>query len=237
MITPNKNYPGRKGAAGQWQKILEQIPRCKLFIDAMTGSGVVSSLVEKSGCDVVLNDIDEVTLSKIQITGDRVTVHNFDFTELLMLYDNSSAERVFYFDPPYMKETRSYQPDIYRYDWNSEQQHADFLKCVKQSGCPVIISHYPCELYDETLKGWRVVQYNAMTRAGLRVENLYMNFPQPGLLQCPGVVGDNFTDRQRIKRKVARIVDRLKNERAQDRAAILSSVINEFSAINSIIER
>lgn len=229
MITPQKTYPGRKGAAGQWQKILEQIPKCEMFIDAMTGSGVVGSLVARSGCKVVLNDIDEDVLKKIIVTGKNVSVHCSSFEELIMMYDNSAGDRVFYFDPPYLKATRSYQPNIYANDWETLEDHQMFLFRVRGMGCPTIISHYPCDLYDDALKDWRKVQYNSMTRAGVRVENLYMNFPAPGLLQCPHVVGENFTDRQRIKRKVSRIVERLKNENPLDRAAILSSVINEFS--------
>lgn len=72
-----------------------------------------------------------------------------------------------------------------------------------------------------------------MTRTGVRKESLYMNFPQPVLLQCYNHVGDNFTDRQRIKRKVTRLAKRLEKEPEKERAAILSSIIEQFSYVIS----
>lgn len=226
-VIPKKTYPGRKGAAGTWQKIISEIPRCEMFIDAMAGSGLISSLVPN--CKLILNDIDPLTLDKIQFTESvDIEKWNEDYRIIITEFNNGSPYRVFYFDPPYKMETRSYKKPIYRHEWNDEN-HYDFLMEVSKMSCPVMVSHYPCELYDKFLKEWRQIEYNTMTRAGLRKEKLYMNFPQPVLLQCPGSIGENFTDRQRIKRKVNRILKKLEKEKPQERAAILSSIIDGFS--------
>jgi len=229
-ITPKNIYPGRKGAAGTWQKIVSEIPRCEMFIDAMTGSGIISSLV--SGCQVVMNDIDQTAIGNIvyPVGETGLIVSNLHYLDLVKQYNNGSNARVFYFDPPYLMQTRSYKKPIYNYEWG-EKDHTTFLEIAVLIKCPVMISHYPCSQYDTALKGWRVVTYNTMTRAGIRRERLYMNFPQPVLLQCFEYAGENFTDRQRIKRKIDRLTARLQSEDEKERAVILSSIIANFSFI------
>jgi len=222
-ITPLETYPGRKGAAGAWQKIISEIPKCERFIEAMCGSSIISSLV--SGCQIIINDIDASVIDKINCTA-AIVKENKDYRSIIDKYDYPGA--VLYFDPPYMMQTRSYKKNIYKHDWDNGN-HYDFLHSLLGIKQPVILSHYPCSFYDNALKTWRKISYNSMTRAGVRVENLYMNFPPPLLLQCYNSIGKNYTDRQRIKRKVARLVNRLKNEPAQERAAILTAVIDNFN--------
>jgi len=227
---PLKNYPGRKGAAGAWQQILSNIPKCELFIECMAGSGLISSLVK--GCQLIVNDIDKTVIDKIAYAADNVNFLHLHYKAILKRFNNGSAGRVFYFDPPYLMETRSYQGKLYRHEWK-KSDHLEFLKIVSKITSPVLISHFPCQLYDTRLKNWRKITYNTMTRAGARMENLYMNFSQPVLLQTYQHTGKNFTDRQRIKRKVERLIERLKNEPANERAAILSSVIDHFNYVIS----
>jgi len=229
-LKPLDNYPGRKAAAGAWQKIISEIPKCELFIDAMCGSSFIASTVK--GCHRIINDINRSIIDKIAYTAADTTFENRDYREVIKRYDNGSPGRVFYFDPPYLMETRSYKRPIYKYEWN-DKDHSDFIKIMQGMQCPTLISHYPCPLYDRAFKRWRKISYNSMTRAGVRVENLYMNFPQPVLLQCFEHIGDNFTDRQRIKRKVQRHIARLQKEDPQERAAILSSIIAEFDYVIS----
>ncbi len=227
-IKPLNTYPGRKGGAGVYQQILSNIPKCSLFIEAMCGSAILSSIIK--GCDIVVNDLDFSVIDKLSSTAANVQFSNQHYKAVVKRYDNGNPNRVFYFDPPYLFDTRSYQLPIYKFDWNISD-HELFLSTAITMKCPVMISHYPHKMYDEVLKGWRKVQYKAMTRARLRDENLYMNFPQPALLQHPEKVGENFTDRQRIKRKIARLVARLLKENPQERAAILTSVVQNFDYI------
>ncbi len=225
-LKPLATYPGRKAGSGTWQQIISQIPKCELFIEAMAGSAFISSQVK--GCKLIVNDINGSVIDELRYTADNVSFMNLHYKTLLELYSIEGLSRVFYFDPPYLMETRSYKKPIYKHEWN-EKDHREFLKLIVKVQNPVLLSHYPCKLYDTALKNWRKIQYNTMTRAGVRKENLYMNFPQPVLLQCFNQVGENFTDRQRIKRKVERFTNKLKRETAQERAAILSCIIENFS--------
>lgn len=223
-------YPGRKAGAGQSQQILAQIPKCRLFIEAFGGSAHISSLIVQTGCSVIVNEIDAQVIKKFKYSKlvPGAIVMNGSYQGLLRI---SKPGTVVFLDPPYLKETRRDKRDIYRYDW-CLADHQEFLKAVTRKNLPnIIISHYPCQMYDQALKGWRKITYQTMTRGGPAIEALYMNYQQPVMLQCPGQIGRNFTDRQRIKRKVARLITRLKNEPENERAAILTAVVDHFQYI------
>jgi len=230
-VIPANSYPGRKGAAGTWQKIVSNVPKCDLFIDAMCGSGIIGSLIKN--CQVIFNDIDRNVIDNIRTSSDFALFLNEPYQEIIKRFDNGNKGRVFYFDPPYILNTRSWQQPIYKFDWG-KVEHEQFVKVILKMKCNVMLSHYPCDFYDKALKKWRKITYNAITRAGVRKESLYMNFPQPVLLQCADHIGENFTDRQRIKRKVERQINRLKNETDQERAAILTKIIEHFSYVKDV---
>lgn len=229
-----ENYPGSKAAAGQWQKILSEIPKCSIFVEAMCGSAFISSLVADTGCIIVINDCDKTVLDKIKLTATntlQITKLNLDYQKVINKFDPIPGT-VFFFDPPYKMETRSYQGKLYRFDWK-DNDHKRFLKALQRVKSPCIVTHYPCKEYDQALKKWRQITYNSMTRAGVREERLYMNFPPPALLQCFRYVGQNFTDRQRISRKVKRLINRFYNQKQKERAAILSAIIHHFDYVKS----
>src|SRR5262245_4810289 len=101
-ITPLDNYPGRKAATGQWQKILSEIPKCFTFIEAMCGSAYLSSLVIKSGCSVVINDYNRSVVDSISYDALKdVTKFHLDYRQLIARYDGQPGI-VFFFDPPYI---------------------------------------------------------------------------------------------------------------------------------------
>lgn len=229
-INPLNTYPGRKGAAGTLQQIISQIPKCEVFIDAMCGSGIVSSAI--SGCHRIVNDIDVSIIDRLRYAAADVTFTNLDYRQVLKQYDNGSQNRVIYFDVPYLMATRSYQLPIYKHDW-TDVDHKKFIAIARKITIPCMISHYPCALYDNAFLKWRKVTYQSMTRGGIREEALYMNYQQPPLLQCYQHIGKNFTDRQRIKRKVSRHIDKLQKIDPQERAAILSAIIQHFTYVKS----
>lgn len=229
-FNPLKKYTGKKAGSGVWQKILSEIPKCSLFIEAMAGSGYLSSIIKN--CDIIVNDIDLSVVEKYNCTAANVIVKNEDYKKIIQRYDNGNSERVFYFDPPYLKASRSSQRDIYGYEWSNDD-HINFLKLVKKIKCPVMISHYSCDLYDQKLKDWRKIEYTARNRNHTRIEALYMNFSQPPLLQHFEYVGKNRTHRQQIKRKIEGLEKRLLRMDAKERAAILSSIVAKFSYVIS----
>lgn len=224
-----KNYPGSKGANGAWQQIISQVPRCQRFIELMAGSAVLSAKI-KNVPERVVNDVDPTVINSISIPG--VTKLNLDYSQVLDLYSYDRSNTVFYCDPPYLMSTRSHKKRLYKFDWG-QADHERFLDLVTRYGGQVMVSHYPCSLYQDALKDWRQVPYRSMTRAGLRQELLFLNFDLPPLLADPSNVGENFTDRQRLKRKVNRLITRLDKEEPLERSAILSYVIAHYDYLIS----
>lgn len=229
---PLARYPGRKGAAGTWQKIVSQIPACDIFIEAMCGSAFISSIVAKTSCHIVANDYNRSVIDRIIYKGANIEFRSEHYKAIVNRFDNGNPGRVFYFDPPYLMETRKSQLPLYRVEWE-ERDHVDFLKVAQAMKCPVMISQYPCNLYDTELIAWRKISYQAVHHGNLRTENLYMNFPAPVLLQCYKHFGADFTDRQRVGRKVSRLIGRLNKEAPGDRAAILSALVDYFRGLKS----
>lgn len=214
--------------SGVWQKIISEIPKCSLFIDAMCGSGLIGSLV--NDCQVIFNDINEAVIKKIKSANDFCLYTSEDYRKIIQRYDNGNRERVFYFDPPYLFETRSYQLPIYKFEWDATD-HKKFLSIITKMKSCVMVSHFTCKLYDTSLKNWRKINYPTMTRAGQRIETLYMNFKQPVLLQCFQHVGKDYIDRQRLKRKISALLSRFDKYDPQERAAVLSSIIDHYNYV------
>lgn len=231
-----KNYPGSKGANGAWQKIISQLPRMDRFIEVMAGSAQISQRLKTGNVkEIILNDIDGDVIQALEDSGQftgKFKFHCADWQCIIDNYDNVVPRTVFYFDPPYLMATRSDQQRLYKYEWG-QLDHVIFLDRLKTIRSNCLVSHYPCQLYDEALATWRRIYYNSMTRGGVRRECLYLNYEVPPLLADPSNVGENFTDRQRIKRKVTRLINRLNKEQPLERSAILSYVIDNFDYLIS----
>jgi hypothetical protein len=105
----------------------------------------------------------------------------------------------------------------------SDDDHLDLLAVLKSLPCMVMISGYWSELYERELQDWRSISYQTMTRGGFpATEWLWMNYPEPFELHDYSFLGENFRERERIKRKKARWTERLKSMPALERFAILS---------------
>lgn len=148
------------------------------------------------------------------VTGDGIRFlerYQFDGSELV------------YADPPYPHATRG-RCDLYRYEM-SDLQHRRLLRCIRSLPCLVMVSSYWTETYARELAGWNYTQFEAMTRAGhTATESLWFNFPTPVELHDYRYLGTNFRERERIKRKKLRWVNRLGRMDGLERQALLSAI-------------
>lgn len=134
-----------------------------------------------------------------------------------------SPDTLVYCDPPYLLSTRGNRR-IYRYEL-SDRQHRRLLKIIKRLPCMVMISGYWSEMYASALKGWNSISFEAMTRGGRKAtEWLWYNFPEPVALHDYRFLGKNFRERERIKRKKQRWVNRLERMPLLERRALLSAI-------------
>lgn len=228
MIKPFKTYNGGKAGNGTYQQIINHIPKHDVFIDAMVGNGGILFNLSLPGLTVI-NDIDGSIIQKYKFNGysTAVIVENDDYAGIIDKYDDVIRKVFFYFDPPYLKETRKSQKDLYKFEWE-ESNHTRFLTMATTVKSDVMISHYPCALYDSFLKGWKTHDFESQTRNGKAIERIYMNYSKPEVLQDYRYLGKDYRERQRIKRKIQRQLQKLKDMPADERTGILSAVIAKY---------
>ena len=89
----------------------------------------------------------------------------------------------------------------------------------------VMVSGYWTRMYAEKLQRWRSIHYEAMTRGGFTAtEWLWMNFREPPELHEYTYLGEDFRERERIKRMTKRWVDRLQAMPLLQRQALLAAL-------------
>jgi DNA adenine methylase len=223
-------YPGGKGGAGVFQTIINLIPPHRIYIEAFAGGAniyerkfpaVSSFLIER--CPVQA----EVLRSTIVAAGDdRATVINDDAISRLKYWPWGGDEFV-YLDPPYVLSTRT-KKAIYAYEMSDvdHRRLLTVLKAMSDCGVKFMLSGYRNAMYDDVAgkEGWRRVDFQAMTRGGLRTESVWMNYEAPAVIADYAYVGKDFRERERIKRKVNRWIRRLEQLPALERAALLSAM-------------
>jgi hypothetical protein len=129
-----------------------------------------------------------------------------------------------YCDPPYLRETRSSRRRLYRCELEAAD-HVRLLDALRRLPARVMVSGYHCELYDQALSTWRVVEYSAMTRGGKRTEVLWCNYPEPVELHDYRYYGRDYRERERVGRKRARWLRRLSEMPVLERRLIESALL------------
>ena len=141
------------------------------------------------------------------------------------------GDELVYCDPPYMMETRT-RP-LYKFEM-STQRHLELLNLCWNLPCKVMISGYWTRLYSEVLRKWNSVTFEAMTRGGhTATEYLWFNFPAPVALHDYRYLGANFRERERIKRKKLRWVNRLKRMPTLEKQCLLDAIASHAGSSDS----
>ncbi len=165
----------------------------------------------------------------------RIQVLGFNIVELLIDQCNipgfDFSNTVFYFDPPYLMDSRRSQRKLYHKEW-SVDDHKRFFYCCEllvKAGAKILISHYDCELYNNQFKDWHTATMQTMTHAGIAEEKIYMNYDIAQLkLLCTAFVGSDYMERQRINRKKKALVSKLKKLPMHERQAVLYYLADQF---------
>lgn len=230
-------YPGGKGNA--YQKIINLIPPHDVYIESHLGGGTIMQKKRPArvsiGLDLdpaplaafaagspgsIVNNDDFIAASDLAMLQDGINLFHWDAVEFLDTYNFTGREFV-YSDPPYVVQTRRTKRPIYDFEY-TDQDHEALLSLLVHLPCPVMISGYWSELYADTLAGWHTFTFTSVTRGGsLAEEWLWMNYPEPKRLHDYQYLGDTFRERERIKRKKSRWVNRLERMDGHERRAIL----------------
>jgi len=231
------SYPGGKGASGVVQTIINQQPPHDVYVEAFLGGGAVMKAKRPDEFNLAF-DLDPSTIAKFRDVArwmdapiDLQVQCGITFLESDARELDGSA--LIYCDPPYLFSTRRQSRRLYRYEI-SEADHRRILEAVRSLRCMVQISSYFSPLYAVMLRDWRLVKFQSMTRGGLREECLWMNYPEPDVLHDFRFLGNDYRERERIKRKARRWVSRLDSLPRLERLAIyreMTCSIDEYSDV------
>ena len=90
--------------------------------------------------------------------------------------------------------------------------------------CAVMLSGYPCELYERALPDWHSLSLQVMNQAGVVTEKVWCNFA-PGRVHWHRYAGRNFRHRQCIQRKAANWARRYAAMEPGERLAVLAALM------------
>lgn len=222
-----RRYPGGKGAAGVHQTIINLMPAHRVYIEPFVGGGNIYARKRPAKYSIIIDRDDRVfeywskqmTQSTKVICGDAISE--------LEQYDWQGDELV-YCDPPYVMEARAGKK-IYKHEF-TDQQHRELLLVLLTIPAAVMLSGYRNSIYDELVPHWHRVDFQAMTRGGVRTESLWMNFDPPAVPSELTFVGKNYRERERIKRKKARWAEKLRKLPAAEQAAIMEVLLDLASS-------
>lgn len=109
-----------------------------------------------------------------------------------VITSHDSAETLFYVDPPYVLETRSARASRgvrqrYQYDM-SDQDHRELAAVLHQVKGMVVLSGYPCSLYDDELfANWMKVETRTHADGAVKkTEKLWLNHAAVAALDGAG---------------------------------------------------
>lgn len=245
-------YPGGKLGAGTFQRIINQIPPHRIYIEPFVGGGAIL-LKKRPAKESIAYDLDSGVIARLceawsvergawneSPHASRPTPH-VDFQVacgLVLLKSRRFPPNAFiYVDPPYLQTAvlsrLRYQHVL------SVDDHRCLLRALKNQCCPVMVSGYWSSLYAEELTDWRTIQFMSMTRGGYPCQEwLWMNYPDPqdsGLLHDYRYVGKNYREREKFRRQQKRWSTRMANMTALQRMALMS--VLEKSEIGEKMEK
>ncbi len=217
-------YLGSKAASGAYQAIISQMPPHDLYMETHLGGGAIMQRKPAALVSIGI-DIDPITIDAAQhLLGETdINLVCNDAVQYLNTFDFSVfSSPLVYVDPPYLAETRTSNAR-YRHEY-TRADHVRLIETLRLLPASVMISGYPSALYDELLADWRSIQFQVMTRGGVRTEQLWMNYAA-GSAYCATFAGKDYIDRQRIKRKADRWEANYSTLDEAERLAILSRLI------------
>lgn len=220
------SYPGGKAGPGTYQRIINQMPPHRVYIEPFLGSGSVLKHKRPAQENIGI-ELDQTVIEHYhRHPAPGCTLIHGDGIQYLRQRDWKGDELV-YCDPPYVEASRA-GGRLYNYEMSQVQHQAllETLIDLKAAGVLVMLSGYHSKLYAKALKGWTLITFGSMTRRGMALEHLWMSFPEPLELHDYRFLGEDYRERERIKRKIARWTTKLQDMPALESRALLAALQN-----------
>ncbi len=212
-----ETYPGGKSVDGTYQQIINQILPHDSFITGFLGHCGITRIKKPASVTVGIELDKKVydTWSKLMSDNQNhplmknLTICHGAFLDLIDNWIKQLNNPFVYLDPPYPKQSRKSQKDLYNCEMTKEDHDQLLNWCVGQN-VPIAISTYPNPQYADWLSQWRSITYNAKTRKGTVKEMLYMNYPEPQQLHDYRFIGKDYREREKFKRRCKSMMRKFK---------------------------
>jgi len=236
MANSETRYPGGKSGSGVYQTLINLMPPHTCYVEPFLGGGAIMRLKRPAfrsyGVDSDLFNIGRWAHHKVP----GLIVECGCGIRWLRRNDVITPQTLVYCDPPYPMSVRSSKTPMYRHEM-TDKQHLELLTVLRGLPCFVMVSSYPSPLYEQALEGWSTVTYQSMTRnATQKTEQVWMNYTPPVRLHDYRFLGENYRDRERLKRLVRRWRAKIDRMPGLERLALLSS-LNESTPAESATNR
>lgn len=224
---------GGKGRA--YQRIISMMPPHKTYIETHLGAGSIMRRKRPAARNIGI-DLDE---RMIEAWLGR-PIHCVELVhgcamEFLRHFTFDGGELI-YCDPPYWPDARK-RARCYRHDYTRDD-HSELLEILTSLPCRVMLSGYDNPLYDGALSQWERHEITNYTQSGPVTETVWTNFTPDHRLHDYSYVGEDFRERERIRRCRRTQVERLRRAPAIERAAMLSDIADAFpDDVVALVER
>ncbi|CAN7400890.1 DNA adenine methylase [Acidovorax sp. LjRoot129] len=223
-------YPGGKNGAGVYQTIISAIPRHHTYVEPFAGSAAIARRIAPAPTTILI-ERDPAQLAKLQAAmpaADFICADAVPVLQNLTMGDDLVGW-FFYLDPPYLHSTRK-DVSLYRFELDDATHHhlvTSLLPALSDRGACWALSGYRSAMYDEAAasSSWHRLDFTAMTRRGPATESLWTNYdPSTIVPHDLRYIGGSFRERERIKRKAGRWVQRVLAMPDLERQFIMASL-------------
>jgi len=234
-------YYGGQNGSGHYQILINHTPKADVHIEGFLGmSGVFNNLTMSAETTYYGFDRDKSVIDHWRSNYVAGNVHfaNCDYTAAKLVLAMSAGKTVFiHFDPPYRNTSA---PKKYLWDIVTDADYEKFLEFVlsmlEEKSMPavqrlyIMVSHWHDPLFDKYLSGtgkFKHIPFKTMGRRGPIPNGIYINYdPKEIELADYSYAGSNYTDRQRIKRKVERNYNKIMAMPPMEREILIQKIIN-----------
>jgi len=232
-------YPGGKNSYGCYPKIINIFPPHKIFIEACAGSAPFTRIMRKADYNYVI-EIDQDQCDALRapdyfsnkdvfiICGDAIQFIQNELSSRRPVSIKDS-DVLIDFDPPYPMDTRRRSKRVlYKHSW-SNLQHEHLCQFVLTLPFNVAIHSYQNPLYDDMLKSWNRYDFITGHHGYKSTESVYYNYTLSDKLHDYNFIGHSKTERQIIRRKQLKLLNKLAAMDAVQRNAMINAINQKFS--------
>ncbi|MDO7848682.1 hypothetical protein Q5H92_20115 [Hymenobacter sp. M29] len=222
-------YYGGKGSSGTCQKIINHVRPHDTLIIPFLGNCALTRQIQWPA-QVIANDLDPYIIDQWRNAelGPRLDLYNLPALDFLatVLKRPDLGRVVIYCDPPYPLDSRKSQQLHYNFEM-TDRDHEELLTAIRFLRVDCLVSTYPNERYARQLSHWNRTEFQSQTRHGAATEWLFYNYARPEVLHDARFAGDDYREREYIKRKAARWVAKWKQLQPHERQHILHELMQE----------